>query len=38
MGLDMYLYAEKYVSRMDYDRDSSGDLTATVRKEFSDLV
>ena len=38
MGLDMYLYVEKYVSRMDYDRDASGDLTATVRKEFSDLV
>ena len=38
MGLDMYLYVEKYVSRMDYNRDANGDLDASVRQQFTDIV
>ena len=38
MGLDMYLYVEKYVSRMNYDRKENGDLESSVRPEFMELV
>ena len=38
MGLDMYLYVEKYVSRKDYSRDASGDLISNDTKAFTDLV
>ena len=38
MGLDMYLYVEKYVSRKDYHRDENGDLDAKDSKAFTDLV
>lgn len=38
MGLDMYLYVEKYVPRMDYNRDVNGDLDSSVRPEFNIIV
>lgn len=38
MGLDMYLYIDKYVSRMNYDRSADGDLTATVQPLFQAIT
>lgn len=38
MGLDMYLYIDKYVSRMNYDRSADGDLTATVQPVFQAIT
>ena len=38
MGLDMYLTANLYISRMDYDRDVNGNLIANQRQAFTDLV
>jgi hypothetical protein len=38
MGLDMYLYVEKYVSAKDYDRSEGGDLNVTDNQTFTNLA
>ena len=38
MGLDMYLYVEKYVSRKDYQRDDKGDVVSYDTQAFTDIV
>jgi len=38
MGLDMYLYANKYVSGNDWVRDSAGNLESKVSEAFSKML
>lgn len=38
MGLDMYLYARKYVSGDNYGRDGEGNYTKTVNEEFDKII
>lgn len=38
MGLDMYLYVNKYVSRMNYDRSPDGELTTSIQPVFQAIT
>ncbi len=38
MGLDMYLYARKYVSGTNYGRDAEGNYTSTPNEEFNTIL
>lgn len=37
MGLDMYLYAEKYISQVDY-KNVNGELTRVVKPEYAEIM
>lgn len=38
MGLDMYLYARKYVSGVDFGRSDDGEFTKTQNSQFAEII